>query len=106
VIAEHSSEHVRTIQPSTREAKILFDADKLDGLSAIGIARVFSLFGQMGQAPFEAIEWYKRKIDVSLEHIQTEEGRRLCNARLPYVQQFLSQMETDARTSPDIWTTT
>jgi uncharacterized protein len=106
VIAEHSSEHVRTIQPSTREAKILFDADKLDGLSAMGIARVFSLFGQMGLAPIEAIEWYKRKIDIALEHIQTEEGRRLCNARLPYVQQFLSQMESDARTSPDIWTTT
>jgi len=106
VISEHSSEHVRTIQPSTIEAKILFDADKLDGISAVGIARVFSLFGQMGLAPFDAIEWYKRKIDISLEHIQTEEGRRLCNARLPYVQQFLSQMESDARTSPDLWTTT
>jgi uncharacterized protein len=104
VIAEHSTEHVRTIQPSTNEAKILFDADKLDGLSAVGIARVFALFGQMDLAPLQAIEWYKQKIEIALEYIQTAEGRRLCGSRLPYVQQFLSQIESDARTSADIWT--
>jgi uncharacterized protein len=99
VIAEHSTENIRTIQPSTNEAKILFDADKLDGLSAVGIARVFSLFGQMNLAPFEAIQWYRGKIDTALEYIQTAEGRRLCHSRLAYVQQFLSQMESEARTS-------
>jgi uncharacterized protein len=104
VIAEHSTENVRTIQPSTREAKILFDADKLDGLSAVGIARVFSLFGQMDLAPFEAIEWYKRKIDIALEYLQTAEGRRLCHSRLAYVQQFLSQMESEDSTTAHIWT--
>lgn len=104
VIAEHSTENVRTIQPSTKEAKILFDADKLDGLSAVGIARVFSLFGQMDLAPFEATQWYKAKIDIALEYLQTVEGRRLCQSRLAYVQQFLSQMESEARTSVDIWT--
>ena len=104
VIAEHSTEHVRTIQPSTAEAKILFDADKLDGLSAVGIARVFALFGQMDRAPVEAIEWYKQKVEVALEYIQTAEGRRLCDSRLPYVQQFLSQLESDTRTRPDVWT--
>lgn len=104
VIGEHSSEHVRTIQPSTDEAKILFDADKLDGLSAVGIARVFALFGQMDLPPLQAIEWYKQKIDIALAYIQTAEGRRLCNARVPYVQQFLSQMESETRTGADIWT--
>ena len=56
VIAEHSTEHVRTVQPSTNEAKILFDADKLDGVGAVGIARVFALFGQMDLAPMDAIQ--------------------------------------------------
>jgi uncharacterized protein len=96
VIAEHSTEHVRTIQPSTNEARILFDADKLDGLGAIGIARVFALFGQMNQPPFAAIQWYRAKIDIALEHIQTDEGRRLCQSKLAYVQHFLSQMESEA----------
>lgn len=102
VIAEHSTEHVRAIKPSTDEARILFDADKLDGLGAVGIARVFSLFGQMGLPPFEAIQWYRRKIEIALEHVQTDEGRRLFLLKLPYVQQFLSEMESEVRTDTDV----
>jgi len=101
-IAEHSTEHVRTIKRSTNEARILFDADKLDGLGAVGIARVFSLFGQMGLPSFEAIQWYRRKVEIASEHIQTDEGRRLFLLRLPYVQQFLSEMESEAGTGTDI----
>jgi uncharacterized protein len=103
VVAQHSTEHVRTIQPSTNEARILFDADKLDGIGTVGIARVFSLFGQMKLAPFEAINWYREKIDVALMNLQTDEGRKLCQSRLAYVQEFLSQMESDAEVSSDIW---
>lgn len=44
--SEHSSENIKT--QTSIEAKILFDADKLDGLGAIGIARVFALCGQQG----------------------------------------------------------
>ncbi|SMC22277.1 uncharacterized protein SAMN02745134_01616 [Clostridium acidisoli DSM 12555] len=36
-------------QPNTIEAKILFDADKLDVIGASGIARTFMLAGQFGQ---------------------------------------------------------
>ena len=103
VIAQHSTEHVRSVQPSTNEARVLFDADKLDGLGAVGIARVFSLFGQMDLPPFEAIQWYRRKMDLALEYVQTDEGRRLFQSRLPYVQEFLSQMEAEARASAEIW---
>jgi uncharacterized protein len=95
IISEHSSEHVDTLKPTSIEAKILFDADKLDGLGAIGISRVFSLFGQMNSSIKGAIPWYRRKIDISLMHIQTEEGRRLCQARLPFVLQFLDQLESE-----------
>ena len=35
--------------PNTIEAKILFDADKLDAIGACGIARTFMLSGQFGQ---------------------------------------------------------
>jgi uncharacterized protein len=103
VIAEHSTEHVRTIQPSTNEARILFDADKLDGLGAVGIARVFALFGQMDLAPHAAIKWYRAKMKIALEYIQTDEGRRLCELRLPYVEAFLKRMESESMPSGDVW---
>jgi len=39
----------RNRKPETVEAKILFDADKLDALGAVGIARSFMIAGQYGQ---------------------------------------------------------
>jgi uncharacterized protein len=96
VIAEHSTEHIETVKPASKESRILFDADKLDGLGAAGIARVFALFGQMGQPPLEAIPWYRKKIAISLKHVQTESGRRLFESRRGYVEEFLRQMEEQA----------
>lgn len=95
IISEHSSEHVGDVQPTSIESKILFDADKLDGLGAVGISRVFALFGQMSRSTREAIEWYRKKIAIARDHLQTEEGKRLCQARFPYVLQFLEQLEAE-----------
>ncbi len=103
VMAEHSTEHVDTVQPSTTEARILFDADKLDGVGAVGVARVFSFFGQMDLPPLDAIRWYRAKMQIALENIQTEEGRRLCGSRLEYVHGFLARMEAEALVDPEVW---
>lgn len=43
------------VKPKTREAKILFDADKLDVLGAIGVARSFMIAGQYGQKIYSDI---------------------------------------------------
>lgn len=40
VISEHSTESISVSRPTSIEASILFDADKIDGLGASGIARV------------------------------------------------------------------
>jgi len=39
----------RSNSPQTLEAKVLFDADKLDALGAIGVARAYAMAGQRGQ---------------------------------------------------------
>lgn len=99
IISQHSTEHIETMKPTSNEAKILFDADKIDGLGAAGVARVFALFGQMGRLPIEAIPWYRNKIAISLDHLQTEEGRRLFESRRAYVEEFLRQMKSQASSS-------
>jgi|SRR6187402_79583 len=102
IISEHSTEHIEVVKPTSNEARILFDADKIDGLGATGIARVFAMFGQMGRPPIKAIPWYRKKIDLSLNHLQTEAGRSLFEARREYVEEFLRQMESHVSSSQDI----
>jgi uncharacterized protein len=41
--------------PQTLEAKILYDADKLDAIGAIGVARAYAIAGQHGQRLWAAV---------------------------------------------------
>jgi len=57
-------------EPKTIEAKILFDADKLDALGAIGTARCFMLAGQFGQS-LSSNQYSEKYINQNI----TENGR-------------------------------
>jgi uncharacterized protein len=95
LIREHSTEHISSVRPSTIEAKILFDADKLDGLGAFGILRVFALSRQVGRSIPETISWYRKKIAIATPNMQTPEGQAMVENRLPLVEAFLSDLEAE-----------
>ena len=89
IIKEHSTED--NIKPSSIEAKILYDADKLDGIGAIGISRVFSYTGQNGIIPSDAIKWYIEKIEKAHDNMQTRMGRKEAEDRIKYVKSFIQK---------------
>ena len=95
IIAEHSTERLKEGNLSSVEARILFDADKIDGLGPNGIARAFALFGQRGYAPPSAIAWYRKKIETTLRNMKTVPGRKMAMERLPYVEDFLHRFEQE-----------
>jgi uncharacterized protein len=94
------------VPATTLEARIVQDADRLDGLGAVGLARMFYIAGRMGSALAHASDplAQDRPLDdkaYSLDHIaaklahlpgmmQTAAGRTLAEARLATLTDFRS----------------
>jgi uncharacterized protein len=92
------------IPATTLEARIVQDADRLDGLGAVGLARMFYIAGRMGSGLAHGSDplGKHRALDdqaYSLDHIpvklarlpgmmQTAAGRRLGEQRLAMLEDF------------------
>jgi uncharacterized protein len=104
------------IKPETIEAKIVQDADRLDALGAVGLARMFYTAGRMGCALAHADDpmALQRELDdkaYSLDHIdvklatlpakmQTAAGRRLGQSRLCDLIAFRDSFISEWAASP------
>jgi uncharacterized protein len=99
------------IAPRTLEAKIVQDADRLDALGAVGLARLFYIAGSMGSAlahgddplalarPLDDRAYALDHIAVKLGRLpgmmQTEAGRMLGAQRLAELTRFRSDFAAE-----------
>ncbi len=96
------------IKPRTLEAKIVQDADRLDGLGAIGIARVFATAGVLSR-PFYAdedpfcdkrkpedlkftLDHFYQKLFRTVETLQTLSGRKEGEKRAQIMRRYLDDL--------------
>lgn len=100
--------------PETREARIVFDADKLDSLGAVGVGRAFHFAGRIGarvhNTAAEALagEAYGpedtalREYLVKLRHLPasllTGAGRRMAHERFTYMREFFARLDEETGT--------
>ncbi len=99
------------IAPRTIEAKVVQDADRLDALGAIGIARCFAVGAALGRPIYQADDPFcsAREPDdaaASVDHfyvkllkladtMQTEAGRREALRRRDYMRGYLDQLRSE-----------
>lgn len=100
--------------PATLEAKILYDADKIDSIGAVGIGRAFLFSGEVGAklhnacgidvaetAAYSTEDTAYREYIVKLQHVHetlfTQEGKRIAAGRDHFMRQFFDKLEAETK---------
>ena len=105
--AIESHSYSADITPTSLEAKILQDADRLDALGMVGVARLFYVSGRMGSHLYDpadpqaqqrdlddkrfAVDHFKTKIFTLAQGFQTATGRQLAQVRHARAERFLRE---------------
>jgi len=82
-------------EPETLEAKILSDADKLDAIGAIGIARVFMYSGEHGRDVEASLRHFEEKILKLRNLMYTETARRIAEERHLFTVEFIERIRRE-----------
>lgn len=108
------------IEPETDTARILRDADRLDALGAIGIARAFAVSGALNRPFYDADDPFAQTRAINdahfaLDHwplkllrlpddMQTKTGHRIAQQRLATMHRFLTELAAEIGTqAPTHW---
>ncbi len=85
----------RDRRPETVEGRIVQDADRLDALGAVGIARTFAYGGRHGRSPEASVGHFYEKLLLLKSMMQTTKGRALAEERHAFLERFLEEWEKE-----------
>ena len=102
----------KRLVPQTLEGKILQDADRLDAIGAIGIARTFSIGGSENRSiynltdPFceserqlDDTQWtldhIKKKLMILKNSMHTKTAKKIAEERTEFIELFLNQLRKE-----------
>lgn len=115
IIASVSFNGGNELAAKTIEAKIVRDADRLDAIGAVGIARTFAYGGAKGRKLYDdaeeartdmSVEQYRTKSTASVTHFYekllllkdlmvTEKGKQMAEERHAFMVSFLEQLQKE-----------
>lgn len=86
-------------RPESPEAKCLSDADKLDALGAVGIARTFMRAAEHGGSMDDAVMHFHDKLLKLKSLMYTETGRKIALERHAFLELFLKALAEETGNS-------
>lgn len=82
-------------RPQTLEGRIVQDADRLDAIGAIGIARAFA-YGGEHRRPLEAsVQHFHDKLLLLRNLMNTDRGRELAESRHAFLLAYLRELDAE-----------
>lgn len=78
-------------QPSSLEGMIVQDADRLDAIGAIGIARTFAFGGKHERSLDSSIDHFHEKLLLLKDRMNTSAAKDLATQRHAFMLQFLEE---------------
>ncbi len=81
--------------PEALEGKIVQDADRLDAIGAVGIARTFAYGGEHGRQLEASVGHFYDKLLKLKDLMNTEGGKRLAERRHAFLEAFLQELSEE-----------
>lgn len=82
-------------KPETIDGQIVQDADRLDAIGAIGIARTFAFGGKHNRSLESSIDHFHEKLLLLKDMLNTEKAKELAENRHRFMEQFLKEWEKE-----------
>ena len=82
-------------RPTTPEGKVVQDADRLDALGAVGVARTFAYGGEHGRPMDDSIRHFHEKLLLLKSLMNTETGRQMAEKRHAFLEAFLEEYNAE-----------
>lgn len=87
--------------PASIEGKIVQDADRLDAIGAIGIARTFAYGGKSGRTLDASVQHFHDKLLLLKNEMNTKEAKKIAVTRHSFMEMFLNELERELTVNSD-----
>ena len=84
-------------RPETAEGRIVQDADRLDAIGAVGIARTFAYGGKHGRPPEDSIAHFHEKLLLLKDMMNTQKAREIAEERHAFMEDFLREWDRETK---------
>ena len=77
------------------EIRIVQDADRIDAIGAVGIARTFAFGGAKNRSLDDSLDHFDEKLLLLYDLLSTEEAKRIALPRHQFLQAFYKQYKEE-----------